>query len=77
VAVLETELERREAIFAQAGQADDTALSIYQTSANCLRRLLESLGLERKQKDVTPIETLIEEYDARGKTEATTVEPGP
>jgi hypothetical protein len=53
-AVLITELERREAAFAQAGGADDAALAIYQTTVNTLRRTLESLGLRRRPRDVTP-----------------------
>ena len=57
------ELERREVIFAQAGQADDVALSVYQTSVNSLRRLLETLGLERRAKDVTPLSDILAELD--------------
>jgi hypothetical protein len=53
-AVLITELERREAAFAQAGGADDGALAIYQTTVNTLRRTLESLGLQRRPRTVTP-----------------------
>jgi hypothetical protein len=53
VAVLVTELERRESAFAQAGQVDDVALGIYQTTVNTLRRALEALGLERRAIDVT------------------------
>src|SRR5262249_12391023 len=53
VAVLVTELERRESAFAQAGQVDDEALAIYQTTVNTLRRTLEALGLERRAIDVT------------------------
>jgi hypothetical protein len=46
------ELERREVLFAQAGAADDGALAIYQTTVNTLRRTLESLGLQRRPRDV-------------------------
>jgi hypothetical protein len=53
-AVLITELERREAGFAQAGQASDEALAIYQTTVNTLRRTLEALGLERRAREVVP-----------------------
>jgi hypothetical protein len=53
-AVLVTELERREAVFAQEGQASDEALAIYQTTVNTLRRTLEALGLERRAKDIGP-----------------------
>src|SRR5262249_47184872 len=54
VAVLVTELERRESAFAQAGQVDDGALAIYQTTVNTLRRTLEALGLQRRARDVGP-----------------------
>jgi len=57
-AVLITELERREAGFAQAGEASDEALAIYQTSVNTLRRTLEALGLQRRARDVTPPDPL-------------------
>jgi hypothetical protein len=53
-AVLVTELERREAVFAQEGQASDEALAIYQTTVNTLRRTLEALGLERRARDCGP-----------------------
>jgi hypothetical protein len=53
-AVLITELERREAAFARAGEVSDDALAVYQTSVNTLRRTLEALGLKRRQRDVTP-----------------------
>jgi hypothetical protein len=54
VAVLTTELEVLEARFATAGQADAGDLEIYQRCANSLRRLLEAIGLQRRQRDVTP-----------------------
>ena len=55
VAVLITELERREAMFARDGQVEDEALSIYQTTVNTLRRTLEALGLQRRARDVTSL----------------------
>jgi hypothetical protein len=51
---LVVELERMEMLFAQAGQASTEALEIYQRTANTLRRLLESLGLQRRTRDITP-----------------------
>lgn len=48
------ELERREVGFALAGAADDASLTTYQTTVNCLRRVLEALGLQRRSRDVTP-----------------------
>jgi hypothetical protein len=62
-AVLVTELERREAAFALAGQVEDGALAIYQTTVNTLRRTLETLGLKRIARDVTPS---LAEYLAEG-----------
>jgi hypothetical protein len=53
-AVLTTELERMEAKFAVAGQADDNSLDLYQRTAGNLRRLLEAIGLQRRSRDVTP-----------------------
>jgi hypothetical protein len=48
------ELERRETLFAKTACIDDASLLIYGTSANTLRRLLESIGLQRRSKDITP-----------------------
>jgi hypothetical protein len=55
VAVLITELERMEATFALSEGAPDAAtLDLYQRTANSLRRLLESIGLQRRSRDITP-----------------------
>ena len=51
-AILTTELERAEATFADAGEADPDMLRAYQTSLNSLRRTLESLGLSKSPKAV-------------------------
>jgi hypothetical protein len=52
-AVLTVELERIESRFAlDKGSNDD--LDLYQRTAGNLRRLLESVGLERRPRDVTP-----------------------
>jgi hypothetical protein len=53
-ATLITELERREMMFAQVSMIDDEALIVYQTATNSLRRTLETLGLKRRSRDVTP-----------------------
>ena len=57
-AVLTTELERLEARFALANEASDNDLDLYQRTANSLRRLLESVGLRRRARDVTPPDPL-------------------
>lgn len=51
---LEVELERLEAKFALAGEADAADLDLYQRASNTMRRHLESVGLERVARDVTP-----------------------
>jgi len=51
---LTVELERLEAKFANAGEASPGELDAYQRTANSLRRLLESVGLQRRQRNVTP-----------------------
>ncbi len=54
-AVLTTELELLEARFAQSGEgASAKELDLYQRASGNLRRLLESIGLRRRQRDVTP-----------------------
>ena len=63
VACLIVELERLEVRFAEAGEAEGQSLERYQRVANTLRRLLESLGLQRRAKDITP--TLREYLHAR------------
>jgi hypothetical protein len=58
VAVLLTELERREASFAAAGQVSDDALATYQMTVNTLRRTLATLGLSRRARDIGPPDPL-------------------
>jgi hypothetical protein len=53
-ATLTVELERLELRFATAGEATADDLDLYQRTAGNLRRLLESIGLERRARDVTP-----------------------
>jgi hypothetical protein len=53
-ATLTVELERMESEFANAGEADKGALDLYPRTAGNLRRLLESVGLDRRAKEVTP-----------------------
>jgi hypothetical protein len=53
-AALTVELERMESVFAVAGEALPEQLDLYQRTANSLRRLLESIGLERRAKTIVP-----------------------
>ena len=53
IATLTVELERMEGGFALAGEALPGQIDLYQRTANSLRRLLEAIGLERRQRDVT------------------------
>jgi hypothetical protein len=50
---LTVELERMERQFALAGAASAEDLETYQRCANSMRRLLESVGLRRRPRDVT------------------------
>ena len=52
-AVLTTELERLEVKFASAGEASAEELDIYARIAANLRRLLESVGLRRRAKNIS------------------------
>ncbi len=52
-ATITVELERLESKFA-SGEANDRDLDLYQRASGNLRRLLESVGLQRRQRDVTP-----------------------
>lgn len=53
-ATLTVLLERLELDFALEDEASAFKIDQYQRVANTLKRLLESLGLKRRQKDVTP-----------------------
>ena len=52
-AVLSVECERLEKKFALAGEADTSDLDLYQKLTNTLRRALESVGLQRRARDVS------------------------
>jgi hypothetical protein len=64
---LEVELERMETAFALAGEASPEAIDLYARCAANLRRLLESVGLQRRAKDITPS---LGQYLARKHSEA-------
>jgi hypothetical protein len=53
-AVLTVELERMEKAFALAGEASAEQLDIYARVAANMRRLLESVGLKRRARDINP-----------------------
>jgi hypothetical protein len=53
-AALSVELERLETRFALDGEASPQDLDLYQRTAGNLRRLLETVGLERRAKEITP-----------------------
>jgi hypothetical protein len=52
--VLIVELERLEGKFAQASEVSIDDLDCYGRTAGNMRRLLESVGLQRRARDVTP-----------------------
>lgn len=51
---LTVELERLGLVFATQGEATAEQLDLYQRTANSMRRLLEAVGIERRQRNVTP-----------------------
>src|SRR5262249_39554797 len=53
-AALTVELERMEARFAIEGDSSAQGLALCQPTAGNLRRLLESVGLQRRSRDITP-----------------------
>lgn len=52
--ILIVALEQMESAFANNGSMSVPALAEYQRTSNTLRRLLTSIGLDRRAKDVTP-----------------------
>ena len=64
VATLTVELERLEKKFALAGEACDSDLDLYQRCSNTMRRHLESIGLQRRAKDIGITPPTAEEYFA-------------
>jgi hypothetical protein len=65
-AVLIVELERLEKQFALAGEADPETLELYGRVASNMRRLLESVGLDRRARNITPS---LADYLSRTDTE--------
>jgi hypothetical protein len=73
-ACLAIELERRTAVIAETGEATDCQLETVGRTSNTLRRLLQTLGLERRMKPVQSLsEYLAERYPAEDITPS--VEP--
>jgi hypothetical protein len=52
--VLRAELERRDVMFAMTAAIDDQQLAVYTTCCNTLNKLLTTLGIKRRPRDVTP-----------------------
>jgi hypothetical protein len=53
------ECERMETMFAQAGGASLQQLEVFQRCSNTLRRLLQSVGPQRRPKEVEDLQTYI------------------
>jgi hypothetical protein len=67
-ATLMVELERMETEFAGDNGGTLETLELYQRCANTMSRLLRSVGLKRRAKDVTP--TLSQYLESRAQREA-------
>ena len=64
-ALLSAEAEKLEAEWSRGEKFD---LLAYCTSANALRRILETIGLERRQRDVTPsLESYLASREGEGR----------
>ena len=74
-AVLTVELERIEARFA-VNEGSDDDLDLYQRTAGNLRRLLESVGLERRPRDIETLEHYLANRPADSES-ASVAEAGP
>lgn len=66
-------LEQLEFKFAQEGEATPQQLELYQRLSNTMRRLLESVGLQRRSRDVTPD---LRDYIARKNGRVRTIDHG-
>jgi hypothetical protein len=73
-ACLVVELERMEMLFAQKGASTPLQFEQYQRGANTLRRLLESIGLQRRPRDVTTLGDLLR-ADLQQQREAKETQP--
>ena len=63
-ATLEIELERQEAALSAGGRID---LDAFNRASGGLRRILESLGIERRPRDVTPTSDVLNHFSRRRK----------
>ena len=63
VATLTVELERMESVFAEAGEASPDQLDLYQRVSNSMRRMLETIGLQRRTRDVTSLGSILRSDD--------------
>jgi hypothetical protein len=68
--VLTVELEMLEAKFATNGQASAFDLDLYARTAGGLRRLLETIGLQRRPRDVTENDSALLLYEQALAAEA-------
>jgi hypothetical protein len=74
--VIELQLELLEHRFAEAGgEATASQLMDYQRATGALRRILESLGLQRRPRDVTPsLDQVISEEIAAREAQGATID---
>ena len=68
--VMTVELERLEAKFAKAGEADANELDQYARVSANLRRLLEAVGLKRRPRDVTTLSEYLADLRDREQDKA-------
>lgn len=61
ISTLQVELEHLEIKFAGNGEATADELPLYGRTANTLRRLTETIGIERRPRDVTTLDQYLRE----------------
>ena len=64
--ILTVELETLEFRFAQSDDTNVEMVDLYQRTASSLRRILESVGLQRRPKDITSLGELLREGQRLG-----------
>lgn len=73
IAVMTVEIERMELRMATSDEPSDRLIDMYIRSSGNLRRMLETIGLQRRARDVTPHPLdYAREFDRRKAAEAAT-----
>jgi hypothetical protein len=75
--MMAVELEAMEERFSERGEAAPSALDLYIRASGNQRRLLETLGLQRRARDITPFAARQSSMPLRKELDAEIVEEAP